>query len=117
MRRRRKEKRNEQKEITKNWKKEIQKQIADFNRGATYGSGIAMEAKESLPSFVVEDEQKKKRLKSQRCPLPGCLGRNHTTSGSRACKYYDCKNDEECFEELKKYLLLTYPDKYGEYTK
>ena len=98
-------------------KKEIQKQIADFNRGATYGTGIAMEAQESLPSFVLEDEQRKKRLKSQRCPLPGCLGRNHATSGSRACKYFDCKNDVEFFEELKKYLLLTYPDKYGEYTK
>ena len=96
---------------------EIKKQIADYNRGATYGTGIALETEDSLPSFVVENEQKLKKLKSQRCPLPGCFGRNHTTSASKACNYYDCGSDEEFLGKLKSYLKATYPDKYGKYRK
>ena len=96
---------------------ELQKQIRDFQRGATYGSGIAIETAGNLPGFVKDDDDKLKPLKSQRCPLLGCLGRNHSTSASKACRYYDCADNDEYFEKVKKYLMEKYPDKYGEYLK
>ena len=95
--------------------KEIRKQIEDQKRGATYGSGMAVNTESSLPPFVVDDDKKKKMLKSMRCPLIGCLGRNHGSSRSKQCKYHDCKNNEEYLSELRKYLMLTYPTQYGEY--
>ena len=97
-------------------KLELKKQIEDYRRGATYGSGIAIKAANCLPAYVLEDDQKKKALKSQRCPLIGCLGRNHSTSSSKACYYVGCRNNEEFLSKLKEYLLSNYAEKYGEYT-
>ena len=94
---------------------ELKKQMRDFQRGVTYGSGIAIETSNNLPAFVLEDDKKLKKLKSQRCPLLGCVGRNHVTSNSKACLYYDCQNNEQFFSKLKILLKEKYPDKYGEY--
>ena len=98
-------------------RKELEKQIKDYNRGATYGSGIAILTENRLPQFVLENENKLKKLKSQRCPLPGCMGKNHKSSSSKFCKYYGCSNQDELDEDMKKYLMSTYPDQYGKYTK
>ena len=98
-------------------KEELKKQVEDFKRGATYGSGMAVETANSLPPFVVSDDAKKKTLKSQRCPLIGCFGRNHSSSKSKACEYFGCKNKEDFDSKLEKYLRETYPEKYGEYSK
>ena len=94
---------------------QIQKQIEDEKRGKTYGAGIAMETENSIPLFVKEDDQRKKKLKSMRCPLLGCLGRNHASSRSKQCKYHGCQNNEEYLSELRKYLISTYPTQYGKY--
>ena len=96
-------------------KEELKKQMRDFKRGATYGCGIAVETANSLPAFVLEDDRKMKPLKSQRCPLIGCVGRNHATSASKACLYYECENNEQFLSKLKILLKEKYPDKYGEY--
>ena len=98
-------------------RKELEKQIKDYNRGATYGSGIAILSENRLPQFVIDDDRNMKKLKSQRCPLPGCMGRNHTTSSSKNCKYYGCSNQEEMDEKMKNHLMSKYPDQYGKYTK
>ena len=94
---------------------EIKKQTSDFRRDATYGSGIALKASNCLPRFVLEDDAARKKLKSQRCVLLGCFGRNHATSSSKSCYYYDCRNNDEFVEKMKSYLKATYPEKYGKY--
>ena len=98
-------------------KNELKKQIADFKKGKTYGSGVAIETEQNLPLFVVEDDKKLKPLKSQRCPHIGCFGRNHATSSSKACRYYGCGSNEEYLLKLENYLKEKYPDEYGEYNK
>ena len=98
-------------------RKELEKQIQDYKRGATYGSGIAILTENKLPQFVIDEDKKMKKLKSQRCPLPGCMGKNHTTSSSKHCKYYGCVNQEELDEKMKNHFMEKYPDQYGKYSK
>ena len=93
--------------------KEIKKQIEDRARGATYGSGVALESESTVPAFVIEDDKKQKRLKSQRCPFIGCFGWNHASSNSKECAYRNCKTKNELFAAIKKYLQATYPEQFG----
>ena len=94
-------------------KKEIQKQMKDSKRGATYGAGIAIKTMNRLPSFVLEDDIKLKSKKSQKCPHLGCTGSNHKTSGSKNCRYHHCGSNKELFVGIRKYLMEKYPDQYG----
>ena len=94
-------------------KKEAEKVMRDIKRGSTYGAGVAIETNEKLPFEVTKMEEQKKKLKSQICPFPGCLGRNHTTTKSRECKYHACTGREELDKEIETYLHETYPDYFG----
>ena len=94
---------------------ELQKQVVDAKKGKTYGSRIALETEEKLSAFVLEDDRKKKKLKSQVCPFVGCFGRNHKTTLSKECAYHGCCTRSELRMEIKKYLKKTFPEEYGEY--
>ena len=93
-------------------KMEIAKAKKDAARGATYGPGIALEANGQVPLKIAEQEKKKKTAKSQICPFAGFFGRNHTTTKSRQCKYFECKNEEELFAAIRTYLSECYPDEF-----
>ena len=96
-------------------KEEVEKQIKDTERGATYGSGMAVETASNLPEFVISDFERKKTLKSQYCPLVGCFGTQHSSSRSKRCVYHECKTKTELYRKMNKYLQLTYSDCFGEY--
>ena len=95
-------------------KTELQKQIKDNERGATYGAGTALEVATNLPVFVVEEFEQEKKLKTQKCPLVGCFGRCHTSSRSKLCFYNDCKKISQIYSKMKKYLQIKYKERYGE---
>ena len=82
--------------------------MEDESRGATsYRAGVALETQNSLPAFVMDDDRKKKKLKSQKCPFVGCFGRNHGSTNSKQCVYHKCKTKKELFSAIEKYLETT----------
>ena len=94
-------------------KTEIAKAIKDAARGSTYGPGVALEANERIHPEIIKMEESKKKNKSQMCPFPGCMGKNHKSTKSKHCKYYGCTDPEKLDEAILSYLVENYPDYYN----
>ena len=84
-------------------------------KGKLNGSGVAMEIEQQLPPFVIEHDANIKKLSTQRCPCPGCIGRNHRTTKSKECAYHGATSRQDLCNKINEYLKKTFSDKHGKY--
>ena len=90
----------------------MKKQKKESVRGATYGSGIALQS--MVPSEVAKLETQKKKDENVQCVWFGCYAKNHKTNKSKNCRYNTCSSKEDIEREIDLAMRTSYPSFYGE---
>ena len=92
----------------------MEQQKKDYNKGMTYGAGVAL-SMDTYPDFIREKETQKKELLNVQCPWFGCFTKGHVSTKAKKCQYHGFyKNDQELQQKIHVYLKPIYPSHYGE---
>ena len=95
-------------------KEQMEQQKKDYNKGMTYGAGVAL-SMDTYPDFIREKETQKKELLNVQCPWFGCFTKGHVSTKAKKCQYHGYyKNDQELQQKIHAYLKPIYPSHYGE---
>ena len=82
----------------------------DREKGATYGTGIAITI--IVPDEVRKKENELKKMLGSRCENFGCYASGHKTKKSKKCKYHTFKTQKEADDESDRFMRLKYPRCY-----
>ena len=96
------------------FKKLMEKQKIDDEKGMTYGAGVAIEFSDTLPIHIQKVENDKAKLLGIDCKFYGYFVKGHKTNGAKKCQYNWCYDDEEIKDAVHAYLKQIYPTHYGE---